>query len=124
MTYNHVSLHGYDFVDEDGRDFNDRWNSDSKTTTVIPDGNSRTAVISSIENKIGSLRVTIYNPFKNAVDFMYIPHREVQILKEPNYGKNSYKEKIRARWSERKDYYNSCHDFLVSSFEKLALAGG
>ena len=119
-----AAVGGYDFVDEAGRDFNDRWNSDSKTTTVIPDGRSKSMIISSIENKIGSLRVTIYNPFKDSVDFMYIPRGDVQFLKEPNYGKNSYKEKIRARWTEAKDFYNSCHDFLVPSFERLALAGG
>jgi putative component of membrane protein insertase Oxa1/YidC/SpoIIIJ protein YidD len=115
---------GYDFVDEDRRDFNCPWDSDSKTTTVIPDGHSKTMIVSSVENKIGSLRVTIYNPFKNAVDFMYIPRNDVQFLKERGYGKSSYKEKIRARWTESKDFYNSCHDFLVPSFERLALAGG
>lgn len=119
-----AAVGGYDFVDEAGRDFNDDWNSDSKTTTVIPDGHSRTAVISGLENKIGSLRITIYNPFKDAVDFAYIPRRDVARLKERSYGKSFYKEKIRGRWSEKFDHYNSLEDFRVSTFEALAQAVG
>ena len=115
---------GYNFINEAGRDYDDRWNSDCKTTTVIADGNSKTAIISSVENKIGSLRITIYNPFKDAVDFMYIPKKSVALLKEPSYGKNSYKEKIRARWNANTDYYNSCDKFRVDSFKKLATIGG
>ena len=115
---------GYDFVDEDGRDFNDPWNSDSKTTTVILDGHSKSLSIGSVENKIGSLRVTIYNPFKDSVDFMYIPRVSVQAIKEPSYGKNAYKERIRTRWNESKDHYNSCNCFRVGSFEELAKMGG
>lgn len=119
-----AAIGGYNFVDEAGYDFDCRWWSDSKTTTVIPDGNSKSIIISSIENKIGSLRVTIYNPYKDSVDFMYIPRKDVQAIKEPNYGKNSYKEKIRARWNESRDYYNSCDRFRVGSFEELATMGG
>jgi hypothetical protein len=118
-----AAVGGYDFVDEAGRDFNDRGNSDSKTTTVIPDGNSKTAVINSVENKIGSLRVTIYNPFKESLDFMYIPRNKVQILKEPCYGKGGVnKEKLRIRWNQAKDYYNSFEDYRVKSFQELATA--
>ena len=119
-----AAVGGYDFVDEPGRDFNDHWNSDSKTTTVIPDGHSRTAVISSIENKIGSLRITIYNPWKDSVDYAYIPRKAVKELSEPNYGKASYKEKIRSRWNQRFDYYNRIEEFRVKTFEELALAEG
>jgi len=119
-----AAVGGYDFVNEYGRDFNDCNDSDSKTTSVIPDGNSKTAIISGIENKIGSLRVTIYNAFKDSVDFMYIPWSEWQEMKEPSYGKNVYKEKIRARWNQKKDYYNSCEHFRVGSFKELATIQG
>lgn len=118
------SVGGYDFVDETGRDFNDSWNSDSKTTTVIPDGSSKTAIVSSLENKIGSLRITIYNPFKESIDFMYIPKVSVDARKEPNYGKASYKEKLRIRWNAAADRYNAFEIFRLSSFEELACAQG
>ena len=120
-----AAVGGYDFVDEAGRDFNCQWNSDSKTTTVIQDGHSKTAIITSIESKIGSLRVTIYNPFRDRVDFMYIPRREVVALSEPCYGrKAAAKEKLRARWNESGDHYNLFNIFRKKSFEDLALAGG
>lgn len=120
-----AAVGGYEFVDEDGRDFNCNWNSDSKTTTVIQDGRSKTAAITGIESKIGSLRVTIYNPFRDRVDFMYIPRHEVAVLSEPCYGrKNSAKERLRARWSEAGDHYNFFNMFRKKSFEELALAGG
>jgi hypothetical protein len=120
-----AAVGGYTFVNEAGRDFNDRWNSDSKTTTLIINGKSKTAEISSVETKIGSLRVTIYNPFKDGLDFMYIPKAGVDEMKECCYGrKGTGKERIRARWNERSDFYNSCERFRVGSFEELAKARG
>jgi len=120
-----AAVGGYDFVDADGYDFNDAWNSDSKTVTVIPDGNSKTAAVGSVENKIGSLRVTIYNPFKGSLDFMYIPYARWQILKEQCYGRaGSSKEKLRIRWNQASDYYNGFDNFLVKDFKDLAKARG
>jgi hypothetical protein len=111
----------YDFVNADGYDFTDF--SDSKTTTVIPDGYSKTATINNVENKIGSLRIVIYNPFKDRADFMFIPHKRVQALKEPCYGRNGgTKEKLRVRWNIHHDHYNSFDHFQVKTFEELALA--
>ena len=126
-----AAVGGYDFVDEVGRDFNDRWNSDSKTATVIPDGKYWSATVQGVENKIGSLRVIIYNPFKKsddgsrgALDFMYIPHREVQLLKSPCYGKNASKERLVMSWYLSKDYYSRFDRFIVEDFTELATAGG
>ena len=61
-----AAVGGYDFVDEEGYDFNDIQYSDSKTVSVVNNGGAKQTkviIISSVENKIGSLRVTIYNPF-------------------------------------------------------------
>ena len=111
----------YDFIDAAGYDYTDF--SDSKTTTVIPDGKSKSAVVNGVENKIGGLRITIYNPFKNCVDFMYIPHKQVQLLKEPCYGRSGgSKEKLRIRWNQKNDHYNSFTRFQLKTFEDLALA--
>lgn len=120
-----AAVGGYDFVDENGRDFNDCWNSDSKTATVIKDGKSKTAVISSVENKIGSLRITIFNQFTDRPDFMYIPKSDVDKFKEPTYGKNGgVKEKLRIRWNSAGDHYNVFEQFRVGSFKELANKGG
>jgi hypothetical protein len=112
----------YDFVDAAGYDFSDF--SDSKTTTVVPDGRTtKTAIINSVENKIGSLRVVIYNPFKGCADFMFIPHKQVQALKEPCYGRSGgTKERLRARWNVHHDHYNYFDRFKLKTFEDLALA--
>ncbi len=125
-----AAVGGYDFVDEDGRDFNCRYNSDSKTTTVVNNGGQKQAkvlVIASVGNKIGSLRVTIYNPYKSALDFMYIPHRAVRLLME-NSGtagtEQNIKQRIRSYWNPNRDDYNKLEPYRVGSFVELARAGG
>lgn len=125
-----ASVGGYDFVDEDGRDFNCAYNSDSKTVSVVNNGGasqSKVIIIQSVENKIGSLRVTIYNPFNNSVDFMYIPKKGVQNLME-NTGtsgtENKIKQRIRTSWNEHRDDYNKLEQYRVASFEELATARG
>jgi hypothetical protein len=123
-----AAVGGYDFVDETGRDFNDKQNSDSKTCTVVNNGGVQQAkviIIGSVENKIGSLRVTIYNPFKNGVDFMYIPKKAVQYWME-NSGTtgtdNKIKQRIRTTWNPKCDHYNKLEQYRVVSFKELALA--
>ena len=121
---------GYDFVDEAGRDFNCDYNSDSKTVTVVNNGGLRQAkvlIIGSVENKIGSLRVTIYNPWKNSVDFMYIPRRDSFVLQENDGTSGSasgLKQRIRTSWNPHRDDYNRLERYRLSSFEELALARG
>lgn len=119
-----AAVGGYEFVDEEGRDFNDKWNSDSKTVTVIQYPSKMVAEIGSVENKIGSLRVTIYNPFNEGTDFMYIPKRDLSYLKLPCYGKNSHKERLKITWNSQADHYNKFEEFRVRSFEELAHKGG
>jgi hypothetical protein len=123
-----ASVGGYDFVDEDGRDFNCAYNSDSKTVSVVNNGSqSKVIIIQSVENKIGSLRVTIYNPFNNGIDFMYIPKKGVQNQME-NAGtqgnENKIKQRIRTSWNERYDDYNKLEQYRVASFIELATARG
>jgi len=108
----------YEFVDESGYDFTDY--SDSKTTTVAEYDN--VMAIGSVESKIGALRITIYNPHKQALDYMYMPYRDWQRLKECSYGKSEHKERLRVRWNARNDHYNSFENFRVKSFEDLARA--
>ena len=60
---------GYDFVDAEGYDFTDY--SDSKTTSV----NQKTyhVEVNGVETKIGALRITAYNPFKDSADYFFVP---------------------------------------------------
>ena len=81
----------YSFVNQSGYDFSDF--SDSKTVTV--NANSRYAEITGVENKIGALRITAYNPFTQSVDFFYVPKSKMSFVKLPCYGKNSHKERLR-----------------------------
>ena len=110
---------GYEFVDEEGYDFTDY--SDSKTTTV--NENTLVMTISSVETKIGSLRICAYNPIKESVDFFFLTQRELRTYALPCYGKNSHKERLLARWNAARDCYNSFEQFRVDSFEQLAHKG-
>lgn len=119
---------GYNFIDEVGRDFDCISNSDSKTVTVVNNGGrdqSRVMIIGSVEHKIGSLRVTVYNPYKNDIDFLYIPRDDVQQLMENDGTRGSAmikKKRIRATWSPSRDTYNKLEKYRVNSFEELAKA--
>ena len=106
----------YEFVNEYGYDFTDL--SDSKTATVA--GNNYMA-IGSVESKVGALRVTIYNPHKQALDYMYLPFKAWQQLKECSYGKNEHKDRLRVRWNATHDHYNRFERFRLNTFKELAL---
>jgi hypothetical protein len=108
----------YKFVDQEGYDFSDL--SDSKTTTV--NANTRTGTIGSVETKIGALRITAYNPFKESADYFYVSKRDMKYVKSPCYGVNDHKERILFKWSEKGDTYNMFEDYRVNSFEALAKA--
>ena len=109
----------YDFVDAEGYDFTDY--SDSKTTSI----NQKTGVgtVSSVETKIGSLRITAYNPLKDAVDFFFVHKKYLNHVKQPCYGNNSHKERILFTYSSRyEDNYGWFENYRVKTFEDLALA--
>lgn len=130
VEYTLAEVGGYNFVDEVGRDFDCAYDSDSKTVTVVNNGGKqqcRVMIIGSVENKIGSLRVTVYNPFKDEVDFMYIPKDDVPLLMENDGTRgtaNYSKKRIRANWSWSSDSYNKLEKYRISSFEELAKAQG
>ena len=107
---------GYEFVDQAGYDFTDY--SDSKTTTVAE--YDCVMAIGSVECKVGALRITIYNPHKQALDYMYMPYKAWKQLKECSYGKSEHKERLRVRWNARHDHYNSFEEFRLDSFSDMA----
>jgi hypothetical protein len=112
-----------EFVDAEGYDFLPDY-SDSKTVSV----NLQTykLEINSVENKIGALRITAYNPIKGvngSADFFYVPHKDLQQIKRDCCGVNSHKERL--VWSYSKKYsddYGFMEDYRVKDFEELAMA--
>lgn len=118
VEYTLAYVGNMEFVDEEGFDFLPCY-SDSKTTTV--NQNSRKVEIGSVENKIGALRITAYNPIKNAVDFFYVPKDNVPDVIRDCFGKHQFKKRIMFNWNE-KDHYNSFEKYRVSTFEELAKA--
>ena len=113
-----ASVGPYSFVDKEGYDFTDF--SDSKTTTI--NANSRVGTISSVETKIGALRITAYNPFKDKADYFYVSKRDIKYVKSPCYGKNDHKERILFSYSKKGDTYGMFEDYRLKTFEDLAMA--
>ena len=111
---------GYEFVDAEGYDFSDF--SDSKTTSTNP--NTNVVTISSIENKIGALRITCYNHVKQALDYFFVPSNKLHTVALACYGKNSHKQRIIARYTEAGDHYNQFEKFRIADFVTLAQTKG
>lgn len=111
----------YNFVDEDGRDFDDPLDSDSKTVSVRKSGNKVT--ISSVENKIGALRVVVFNHNTDGLDYFFIPLDDIKTLSKFASGKNSYKKIIESQYNLTKKTYARLEDYRASSFEELAING-
>jgi len=110
------------FVDAEGYDFLPDY-SDSKTVSV----NTTTgqALISSVENKIGPLRITCYNPVRDRVDFFYVPKSHLNRVRSPCYGKQSHKERVLFNYSFKfLPDYGWFEEYRVDSFKKLARARG
>jgi len=116
-----AAVGGYDFVDAEGYDFTDY--SDSKTTSV----NQKThyVEVNNVETKIGALRITAYNPFKDSADYFFVPRCDLEHLKRPCYGVNEHKQRIKFSYSSVKEnYYGYFEDYRVGSFKELAQAKG
>ena len=121
-----AAVGGYKFVDEEGYDFDDKCKSDSKTVSVVSNSpTTKVFIIQNVHTKIGSLRVTIYNPFKDSVDYMYLPKKAVRYWKENNgtlCNEAGAKERIRCSWSAKHNHYNKLEDYRVKDFVALATA--
>lgn len=109
---------GYDFVDLAGFDFNDPEFSDSKTVSVNRE--RCVAELSSIGNKIGTLRIVIYNPFIQDVHFLYMPFAEWNSYALACHGKNAGDKRLLITYSLTDMHYNQFTKFLVDDFVTLA----
>ena len=118
----------YAFVDEAERDFNDIDDSDSKTVSV----NAKTgkAEIIGLEHKIGSIRITIFNPISpESTSYLYIPRDWLPKMVRECYGSNAGCKRLCITWSQRRPkryrdhrigYFNMYEKFRVDTFEELA----
>lgn len=111
---------GYNFVDLKSQDFDDIDKSDSKTGTI--NIVSRKVEIGGIANKIGALRLSIWNPILDVVDFMFLPYASWKHgYANKCYGKNTEgKLRLQMTWDPKKNSYNRFEIFRLMDFEELA----
>jgi hypothetical protein len=76
--------------------------------------------IAGVENKVGDLRVVIYNEARRTCDFFLIPHKMIKSLAAWGYGQNEKKMRINFSYSMRNDTYsNGLEVFRKSSFKEI-----
>ena len=107
----------YDFVDAEGYDFTDY--SDSKT--AILDKRSQ-CFVGGVESKIGAIRLTVYLPQQDRLDYFFIPKQSLDLLKRANYGVNEHKQRLRLNYNPTQDHWNMYEPYRLFSLEALALA--
>ena len=110
---------GYNWVDEEGYDFDDENYSDSKTCTLRCYDHQ--LGLTKIENKIGSFRMVVYNEFKDDLDFIYLTSEGRELWTESGYlRKKPWEQRIRTRYNPNKDSYNKLEPYRVNNFVELA----
>jgi hypothetical protein len=76
--------------------------------------------ISSVDSKMGDLRVVIYNDYKNSCDYFLIPNKAIKSIASQNYGKNIKKMRILFSYSTRNDTYsNGLEVFRKDTFKEI-----
>lgn len=112
---------GYSFVDQAYRDYNDVDNSDSKTGTV--NINTRRVEVGGLENKIGAIRLLVWNPILDVLDYFFVPHDmwRFEGYSYKCHGKNK-KDKLRFlfTWNSITNHYNKFEIFRLKDFVELA----
>ena len=126
-TMAHVG--GYKFVDEAHYDFSD--GTDCKTASVQPSprkryGQETTAHLCEITGignvgdysqvKSGDLRVVVYNPHKQCLQYYFIPHKDM--LRIMRYHSGGYR--ITTNWNHKWDRNMKLDQFEVDDFVILS----
>ena len=110
---------GYNFINDNGRDFDDVDNSDSKTTSL--NANTGIAEFSNLRSKVGSLRISVYNPFTQTIDFFYMRYEDWQDKAIPVSSKNNIGDfRLKITYSTSGMHYNQFEEFRVKDFVELA----
>ena len=120
---------GYKFVDEAHYDFSD--GTDCKTASVQPSpkkryGKETTAHLCEITGignvgdysqvKSGDLRVVVYNPHKQCLQYYFIPHKDM--LRIMRYHSGGYR--ITTSWNHKWDRNMKLDQFEVDDFVTLS----
>ena len=104
--------------------------SDSKTATcsknVRNNKSGGTSIsysgkITSVETKQGPLRCTVYNEYKNSLDFFLIPHEYIDFMAKDLGGKKGQGKKIipYSYHTTRDTYSNHMEKFRVATFKDI-----
>lgn len=109
---------GYNFVNTDHYDFDDY--SDSKVGSI--NLKTRAGQIGGVDGKIGALRITVYNPIRERLDYFFVPSRDLDYVRKPSYGKQMFRERIQFFWTQAGDHFNYFEDFRLPNFVELAQA--
>lgn len=112
-------LGGYEFVDQHHYDNSDY--SDTKTASI--NTHDRFATVGSIlsrdggQPKAGDLRVVLYNPYYERLDYYFMPRSGWESIRE--YGAAN-RNKLRAKYNPEQDRVHKWDQWRVSSFRELA----
>ena len=107
-----VDGHGYDYLPD---------HSDMKTATI--NRNTLVAEVGSIENKIGAIRIVIYNPFLDDCDYMFIPASDRDLLARACYGTGkAHKLRFMIQYNLEQDHFNQFEKYRLPTFAALAAA--
>ena len=80
--------------------------------------------IAGVETKLGALRCTVYNEYKNSLDFFLIPHEYIKFMAKSMGGKNSHKMGIFYSYNITHDSYsNNMEEFRVATFKDICKKG-
>lgn len=124
-----AAVGGYEFVDAAHYDFSD--GTDSKTASVQPSARKRYGTettsylceITGIGNvgdnsqvKSGALRVIVFNPHTQNLEYYFIPNKDM--LREMRYHSGGYR--ITTTWNIVKDHNNKLAKYAVHDFYTLA----
>lgn len=112
-------LGGYEFVDQHHYDNSDY--SDTKTASI--NTHDRFATVGSILSqytgrpKAGDLRVVLYNPYHDRLDYYFMPKAGWESIRE--YGEAN-KGRLRAKYNPEQDRVHKWHQWQVPTFRDLA----
>lgn len=123
----------YKFIDENHHDMTD--GTEAKTASVMPSpkkykgkpGNHYPGSITNVADykghfKTGDLRVAVYNPHVERVDYFYIPVKDIPSLatKKPANEGTGINQYIRFGWNKLADSYTVIDKYQVSLQEVAA----
>ena len=68
------------------------------------------------------MRITIFNPLSDSVDFMFIPSDNRVKLARACYGANEHVQRLQMTWNSDYDHYNMFEQFRMPTFTDMARA--